>query len=34
MARLTGKPEELLEEYGLTAEHIVACAKEAISLKG
>jgi transketolase len=30
----SGKPEELLEEYGLTAEHIVACAKEAISLKG
>ncbi|MCJ7666694.1 MAG: transketolase family protein [Anaerolineae bacterium] len=30
----SGKSEELLEEYGLTAERIVACAKEAISLKG
>lgn len=30
----SGKPEELLRVYGLTAEHIVACAKEAISLKG
>jgi len=30
----SGKPEELLEEYGLTAEHIATCAKEAISLKG
>lgn len=30
----SGKSEELLEEYGLTAEHIVSCAKEAISLKG
>jgi len=29
----SGKPEELLEEYGLTAEQIVAAAKEAISLK-
>ena len=29
----SGKPEELLEEYGLTAEHIVAAAKEARSLK-
>lgn len=29
----SGKPEELLEEYGLTTEHIVAAAKEAISLK-
>jgi len=29
----SGKPEELLEEYGLTAEHIVAVAKEVISLK-
>ncbi len=29
----SGKPEELLEEYGLTAEHIAAAAKEAMSLK-
>jgi len=29
----SGKPEELLEEYGLTAERIVARAKEALSLK-
>jgi len=29
----SGKPEELLEEYGLTAERIAAAAKEVMSLK-
>jgi len=29
----SGKPEELLEEYGLTAEHIAVAAKEPVSLK-
>ncbi len=30
----SGKPEELLQKYGLTAEHIATSAKEAIRLKG
>ena len=30
----SGKPEELLKKYGLTAEHIAASAQEAISLQG
>lgn len=29
----SGRPEELLEEYGLTADHIAAAAKEVLSLK-
>ena len=29
----SGKPEELLEEYGPTAERIAAAAKEVMSLK-
>ena len=29
----SGKPNELFEEYGLTAENIAAKAKEAIAMK-